>query len=345
MPHSSGGGFHGGGFHGGSHGSYRSGSGTSSYNKSFSRIHYNGARSFYYYKNNKINYIYSNKNLDDKGAFAAIPTSYKITLTIGILLFIMTTAFLCFPKPKQPSFFVKSNRTIIEDDIDVFTAKEEKELKKVLDEFYDQTGIPVGIHTISETKMEGPIHIFAYNDYLDTYDDEGHWLIVYSRYVGDYPEFYKQRMWKFEGMQGNYTDFILTDKRTLHFNEVLYNNLEDEDNTIGEAFIDAFEDFTPYAKMAEIKDFSGQFMGILCFLYSISISIFIFFFIACTDQIKLAFSDVKFFEVSDNIKKSSCTECGHEYIENKRLKFCPYCNSEISTSFFTRNTHTLDEDE
>lgn len=345
MPHSSGGGFHGGGFHGGSHGSFSysgSSSSSSSYRKSFSRVHFRGSNSFHYYKNNKINYIYSDKKLSEKGAWGAISIFSKIVVLLQILIMAITTVFICQPKAKLPSFIIKDNRTIIEDNIDIFTQSEEKELKKVLDDFYDQTGIPVAVCTVSNSSWEGQLENYAYDHYLDTFSDEGHWMIIYSEYTGLYPEWAHKQLWYFEGMQGNYTDYILTLNRTYHFNGVLYSNLENEKMTVAESFIDAFEDFTPYVKVPEVKNMSEDLMGIVCLFYIFPLIFISIVVMSNFEEIKMLLKGVKFYETGVHKVKITCRECGNEYLENKDLKCCPYCNNKNKFSFFKRDSDEIE---
>lgn len=342
MPHSSGGGFHGGGYHGGSHGSFSSGSGSST-NKSYSRVRFTGARTFCYYKNNQINYVYSNKDLTKKGPSVSVPLAIRIFMVISLIVIILVSLWISMPKPKYPSSLLKSNRILIEDDVDIFTDKEEKALKDTLSKFYDETGIPVGVCTIHHGQANSTLSNYAYNRYLDTYRDEGHWLLVISVRNDDTDPHGMTPKWKFEGMQGNNTDYILSSDRTLLFNKTLYNYLNNTKMSYANCLMKTFDEFTPIAMDSEIsrpsEDTFPIFVSILISLALVELTFFIIFF----KEFMMIFSGVKFYEISATERKITCKECGHEYIENTHLKWCPHCNNTNSRfSFFHRDSDEIE---
>ena len=64
---------------------------------------------------------------------------------------------------------------------------------------------------------------YAYDLYVNTYDDEYHWVIIYSEPKNADPNF---NDWYFEGMQGDFTDPILSTSVTRKFNKTVYDNYQ-----------------------------------------------------------------------------------------------------------------------
>jgi hypothetical protein len=73
------------------------------------------------------------------------------------------------------------------------------------------------------------------------YDDEDHWLIVYTDNSKSMTEENGYLDWYFEGMQGDNTDKYLPADITSKFNDNLYNSLKIHDGNIGQSFHESFE--------------------------------------------------------------------------------------------------------
>ena len=347
MPHSSGGGFHGSGFHGGSHGSFRTGSVNSVPYRHFSNIRFNGARTFCYYNKNQINYIYSDKNLSKTGPAAGIPLPIRIFMTIALIVIILTSVYACFPKPKLPSLLLKSNRIYIEDDTDIFTDKEEKALEDTLQRFYEETGIPVGISTCYNSNFNGTATQYAYNKYLDTYKDEGHWLIVFytkNPNISSFGALSKMPEWGFEGMQGDYTDYLLTNEKTLEFNKTLYNYLDSTKMSYANCIMKTFDEFTPTVRTSFLHNPTENEGAIIFAIILTALTPLLTFFFLYIKSFTMILTGVKFYEVKDHKTVIICKECGHEYIENEKLKCCPHCNNSNSHSLLFQLFHRDNDD-
>ncbi len=237
MPHSSGGGSRSGGSHSSS--SHRSsgsgGSGTRISNKPFS-----GSHKFVYYSKGNVNYIYSSSKTPPKHLSKAI----CIFLTLFYIPFIiagLSVMLMSYSSPQKVKVY-SNNLSVITDTIGVIDNKEE--LYKSLEKFRLKTGIPVTILTISNDDWKdyyNSLENYAYEKYLNLFNDEQHWLIVYSE-----DSDYEHNQWYFEGMQGDNTDNVLSVEYTDKFNKRLTDNLYSMyDEGVSKCFADAFECILP----------------------------------------------------------------------------------------------------
>ena len=204
MPHSSGGGSHSGGSHSGSGFSSSSSSSGGSSAKHIKNTSFPGARRYVYYENYRPVYIYADYDIR-KGT-----ASGKVWSIIGSavsLLFGIMLIALCYDKPQKmdtsPSYHceIKDTAGVI-DDMD--------KVQDAIVDFYDVTGIPVEIMTVNNEDWQGgysELEYFAYDMYVTEFDDEEHWLVVYSEPASPDPDF---NDWYWEGMQGDDTDNIIT---------------------------------------------------------------------------------------------------------------------------------------
>lgn len=239
MPHSSGGGYGGigGSSFGSSGGSFGSGSTSGSgysgglasgdnWSVTDAERRRKNYRYAYYDRYGNLNYFYSSR---------ADNLPWVIWI-IGIFLSLSVVLGFSFVDAKPLS----SNYTnsVITDTAHKFSAAEKKELQKCIEEFNAKTGIPVEIHTAPRAECEGygSFTNYAYNYYVSNYRDEYHWVIVY---VDD------SSGWRWEGMQGNNTDSVLTEHKTSKFNSIVNDCLSSNKTTPGRAFIEAFSTVTP----------------------------------------------------------------------------------------------------
>lgn len=203
MPHSSGGGSHSGGSHSGSGFSGSSSSSGGSSAKHIKHTSFPGARRYVYYENYRPVYVYADYDIRKgtaSGKFFSILGS-AVSLLFGIMLLAM-----CYDKPQKmdtsPLYHceIKDTAGVI-DDMD--------KVQNAIVDFYDETGIPVEIMTVNNEDWQGSyskLEDFAYDMYVTEFDDEEHWLVVYSEPASPDPDF---NDWYWEGMQGDDTDVCL----------------------------------------------------------------------------------------------------------------------------------------
>lgn len=204
MPHSSGGGSHSGGSHSGSGFSSSSSSSGGSSAKHIKHTSFPGARRYVYYENYRPVYVYADYDIRKgtaSGKFFSILGS-AVSLLFGIMLLAM-----CYDKPQKMDTSPSYSCEIVDcagviDDADM--------VQSAIDDFYDETGIPVEVMTVNNEDWQGSyskLEDFAYDMYVTEFDDEEHWLVVYSEPTSPDPDF---NDWYWEGMQGDDTDNIIT---------------------------------------------------------------------------------------------------------------------------------------
>lgn len=252
MPHSSGGGSHGGGSHGGgSHSHSYSSSGSGNRGPRISRKPFLHAHRYRYYNlRGEERYIYST----EKPKKQSIPSLIFSLLFSFIFVFMglgmfgnlgteLRSAGILKPKALKPLGTYEEAH--IADNADVITDK--VSLEQRLQNFENLTGICPFVETVYDSDWEDAyydLEDYAYHLYLQKFDDEQHFLIVYSE-----PENTKELDyidWQWEGMQGDDTDSILTEHKFVIFQMDLQTYMEDETVSVGEAFEKAFTNSLDY---------------------------------------------------------------------------------------------------
>lgn len=247
MPHSSGGGSHSGGSHGGSH---SSGGGSSSFGRSSSgrsssatvrSSYFDGAYRYVRYNDGQANYVYSDSSILNK----------SVSRVLLILLILFYIPFFCvgiwliskifsFSSPLSTRY---NDKAVILDTTNIFDNTEEDALISEISKFADTTGIPVCIMTCKNDSWTGHynnLSAYAFDMYLDMYNDENHWLILYSDDGIDRQDNNQFSYWYFEGIQGDNTDKIITSSVAKNFNNNLTKYLFDKNNSTCKAFTLAF---------------------------------------------------------------------------------------------------------
>ncbi len=314
MPHSSGGGSHSGGSHsGGSSGSGGSGgaSGPSGPRKSY----YPGSRRYVYYRDYQPVYYYSATDPD------SIIRSRRLTFiaaTFFFFVFVMTMA-LEYSPPSRLGGYADTEIRITDsagllDDTD--------ELYQALAKFQEETGITPMLYTTYNDAWDNYAGLgnFAYDLYVNTFEDESHWLLVYST-DQDNPGFDD---WYWEGMQGDDTDAILSSDKLDVFNTTLQKYLTARSRyTIEEAFALSFSELTPTLMSADLSDlFFTVIIGLVyafawvCVLLSYR-----------NARKKYAHAE----KVPKTGKEIKCDYCGGIYVTGTVIS-CPHCGAPVPLS-------------
>ncbi len=318
MPHSSGGGSGGGGSHGGGGGHYSgssSGSGRIVSSRSFP-----GASRYVYYDNDEPVYVYSNQDLGKKNLsrFLIAP----VYLIFYFFLFMSLKNELGIPKKLVNDY----STFVIEDNVNVID--DEDELESTLAVFYDKTGISPAIVTVYNDQWKfkySSLEDYAYNLYIEKFNDEQHWLIVYS--IPLKPT--DTSDWYWEGMQGDDTDNILTETKTKKFNLSLQNMLE-KGASFGSAVKSTFFDFSK-----DVMKVSVNFSSIFPSLFGI-------LFVTFHAYIMLGFNKSerlyrKAVKCPENSKESLCPYCGKKFVVGLAQN-CPHCNAFISSDYIANDS-------
>lgn len=347
MPHSSGGGSHRGGSRSSSHrsshssshrssggGSHRGGSsrrplivGSDRYDKAprgYSRYAY------YCHSPNGVPYIMY-QYVKDKAPKRELYTwlfFYVVILIVGI---VMLSWGVEFRRPMDTSSYDAGS--LVMDNADVMTDEEEAELCNVMDKFLDKTGISLAVMTDTNEAWEenyDSLENYAYDVYVNNWNDESHWLFVYTQPAevsGDFVD------WYWEGMQGDDTDTLLTSSVTDNFNESLQKYLTaDSRYSVAEAFEEAISETTGSIKVK----------GLVVNYYVISIAVSwgvillpiilgtLPSCLASIKQNKRIIEDARNRGVKVTVQtfEDVCDYCGGVYIHGVHIN-CPHCNAPI----------------
>ena len=255
MPHSSGGGSgsHGGGgssYHGGSSGggSFFGGGGGffggDDYGNGYydgrppklSKGYYAGAKRFRYRWRGQDRYFYSMYN-----------TGKEFRPLRGLILLPLILACLAFMFWPQLVSLKKYDRNIlIQDNAGVL--ENSSRLRDAMQAFSDKTKITPAVITLYNEDWQhfgvSSLQDYAYSQYLMHFQDEKHWLIMYSEPKVKEGEW----EWFWEGMQGNDTDPVLTPFTTEVFNFTMHSGLVNENSPVPDIIADAFEAVTEKAQ-------------------------------------------------------------------------------------------------
>lgn len=321
MPHSSGGGSHGGGCHGGSSHS-SSGSGRNS-RRAGSRS-FLGSTRYVYYEKSKPVYVYADYDITKKRS----PLRYLILLFYVPFIFAISSMLLgAYRNPiklKQDY----NGSIVIEDKISVI--EDEAKLRDSLSAFYDKTGISPAVITVYNEDWQNNysnLENYAYDLYVNKFADEKHWLIVYSEPVQGDGSF---NNWYWEGMQGDDTDPIITEKLAGSFTNNLHKLLlANSRYTVSEAIQEAFNKLTPTI-MNSSMDLSALGMAVLVMTF---ICFHAYFMVGFNPKGKKYRTAMK---CPTTVKEDICEYCNGVYVIGTCIS-CPHCGAPVKPHEWTVN--------
>ena len=343
MPHSGGGGSHGGGSHHSSHSSHsgHSGSGGSS-GPRVSGKPFAGSHAYVIYnKTGASRLLYSSSSnycaKFSKTAFVGEILFSLVFVIPGVIAMIiaviMAAKALSFGMTKTVYPEYLDDTVMIFDAHDMISKKEEKSLKKKLEKFRDETGIIPSVELVHEEEWRdnySDMESFAYNEYVTNFYDEFHLLVVYSDGFHDertgYNEFYYHTMW------GDDLSKTASSKDEDVFLKYLSKELTIANGeNIGAAFENTFGEFLTKLKG---KGFSVDSASL-----STSIFLIIWGAVFAGSGFAVLYSTIntnrlmqkdgeQIYKVSDVNNKAECAYCGCSYYLNT-VGNCPSCNAPL----------------
>lgn len=326
MPHSSGGGSHGGGSHGGSHSSHSHSGGRSGGGKSTrtSKTAFAGSTRYVYYRKGKPNFVYANYDIRKKNPLATIiAIVYVCGMILPLLGICVLGWFVSFEKPKKISP-PRDKKIIIEDNINVID--NDDDLYDVLEEFYDKTGIVPAVVTVTNDtwKKYDNLEKYAYDDYLNRFDDEKHWLIIYSEAVKE--DGFND--WYWEGMQGDQTDSILTFKKTGEFTDNLHKLLlQRERNSVGESIEKAFDQLNSKVMATTINIKLLLVTQIVPLMF---VALFVYLIIKIVKPVEMHYYTKAYVCDPTFVDQETCEFCGGVYVVGLHTT-CPHCAAALKS--------------
>ena len=218
MPHSSGGGSSGGGFHSG---------GSSGSSNHISSHYFPGARRYrrYYSDGRPDEYVYANSK-PGKTSIGAL-----VFIAVMGLIFISACGFSVFSE--RPKFLVPkySDDPAIYDDVGVF--ENSGELLELMKKYNKTTGICPVIYTVFDEEWNNDyanLEKYAFDKYVSNFKDEQHFVFVYSIPAGDAKfnpgGLVTSSEFKWEAIQGDETDNLLTESVFRKIGNAIQNDLE-----------------------------------------------------------------------------------------------------------------------
>ena len=346
MPHSSGGGSHGGGSHHSSsshRSSHRSsGSGPS---RRIRTGYFPGATRYRYYHRHKPRYVYANYDIrKGRSPLRLLLLLFYIPFFIAIVGMASET----FRVPQRLSTDYDTS-LVISDYIKVLG--DTKALENSMMAFYDETGITPAVFTVYNEDWQdnySSLENYSYDLYVNAFDDEKHWLIVYSQPQEPDENF---NDWYWEGMQGDDTSDILTSAKADGFNSDLQRYLTDKSISVADAISRAFDNLTPKIMKKSVDTsmlFPFLFFGGFILIHA-------YFMVFHDPSRKYRNAEVcpenapveaqsRSVQTEQTVQavqppapaahEESCPYCGGSYVPG-RDKRCPYCQSLLDYSHDT----------
>ena len=327
MPHSSGGGSHSGGSHGGSHhssyhssSSHSSGSGSSSTPR-VSKEYFSGAHRYVYYQGHRPVYYYSKKPVDASNWRHTVIFS-SVFLVIWILFCLWVYSDDLFPPKKLPMNY-KDTSLVVSDQASLLSDEEKEDLYAVFREFQNTTGITPAFLTVNNEDWEKNYYYlddYAYDAYVNAFDDESHWLIVYSEPKNLDPSFLN---WYWEGMQGDDTDHIITTEKANQLTASVQKYLTRKSYTVGNAVAQSFRDILPGIMRLQVNGDT-----VFAFLFmTIPAGIMVYRIIAAVRS-KNRSKAVRCESDQGQVLEDKCDYCGGIYVHGLH-ESCPHCGAPI----------------
>ncbi len=201
----------------------------------FGNRYYRGSKRYVYYRNGTPQYYYSDRPYTVQTAKNASIKSILSKFMSAIFgAIIALSGFFTLPHKVTLDY---NTDIVINDSVGLLSETEEAEMKNAFLSFQDKTGVTPAFFTINNKELEkqgGNLKKYAYKLYVNTFEDEKHWLVVYSTHNN-------RSNWEWEGMIGDDCESIITTNLENEFTNKLQKNLENNPGMLSVSVIDAFE--------------------------------------------------------------------------------------------------------
>jgi len=311
MPHSSGGGSHGGGSHGGSHGS--------SSPRVSHRPHCGSRRYIYYYPGtNRYEYLYfSGMRTEPDNAQLRGAAFFSLVLLFVAFLFVKSA--LAGPTKTDLSSYDSDIRIVDQMELlDNSTA-----LNDALSDFRMLTGVSPAIEVVTHADWEtdyATLESFAYSEYLRMFDDEKHWLFVFSVPENTDSDFTD---WAWEGMIGDDVGGTISGTAEENMTRLMQKYLLRYDmDGAAAAITGAFREFSETV-MDPPTGVSAYLPAVIPLLLAVVLVLSAW--IDYQRKVRLAAA----YLIDDAaLQEQHCPSCGCMYVEGT-VDACPCCNEPI----------------
>ena len=330
MPHSSGGGSHGGGSFSGSH-SFSGGSGSRSaptYPR-ISNTYHAGYHRYVVYHALRPTYFYARSPITEKDARPHLAGPAAMVLFALIFLAVFLAGSYHRPK-KLPQNYDTAIR--VADRANVLSGGDEALLNSVFTRFREETGITPAFLAVSPDEWKGRysgFSNFAYDAYVNLFRDESHWLLCYS---GDPSADFDDWVW--EGMQGDNTDGILSEKLADRFTKNVQKYLTARSRyTVGQAVSQGMEDILPDMMKPGFRFDSDELQGTVI-LVLLVLGVGLFNLVSAIRAARQASDKVGAVQCPTDkgkVQEDTCEYCGGVYVHGVHLQ-CPHCGAAVKAA-------------
>lgn len=320
-----GGGSRGGGSHRGSSGrsgggSRGGGSGTRTSKTPFSGC-YN--RTYYDRRGRVHRYYTSNKNFGTKRGWNLGTILVLLFLTVHMCLMLVGLVASSVTVGKKING--NPNRIMITDKADVLTEQEETEILELLNQVYEQSGMPVTVYTDDFSWKDHYLSIEYYSEelYYQSGMDESAMIILFSE--NDIPNFYD---WEYDVYCGDDTIKCFSDKTFDRFLECFQKGMAGQ--KLSEAIKYSFNSVMGELAQTNVNKMMIPFIIFILLFYGI-------FFVAILAPMRKQNAAYKYFKANPErlsatpmVMYSECPNCGAA--NSKQLEVCDYCGTLLKIS-------------
>lgn len=319
MPHSSGGGSHSGGSHsGGSHGS------GSSYRSS--RKPFKGARHYVIYRRHHYMHYYTTEPNPKPWTKKTLRQWALWMLVIIPIILSCFVAFTEYFKPKMTRMDYTDTNIYVIDYANVFSDEQISSLASSLTALQTKTGVTPALEIVIPEQSAGysSLEDMAYQEYVNKFADEKHWLLLVEYPEGD--RFSEYREWKHEGMIGDDVGKTFNEYyEELFTNTVQANLLRCGDTDLFDALKTAYDEFTDLS----MQTVFNKYAVIGCWILIEFVMLFIFAVAYIEYKISQKWANAVFLgESSDKYAEVQCPHCGGVYLAGT-VNDCPYCKKSV----------------
>lgn len=293
----------------------------------YGKRYYPGANRYVYYRSGMPQYYFSDRPFTLQEARSEKIRMFFTSLISAILAVIFgISGYNSIPQKVKTDY---NTEILISDEARLLTAAEEAEMNEAFLDFQNKTGVTPAFFTINikELKlMGGNLHDYAYKLYIDRFNDEKHWLVVYC--VDNV-----EKVWSWEGMIGDDCGRMITTDLENEFTKQLQRNLKSDSKTLSDSVIDAFSQIGQQARKV-----SGKKIPTLLFLFGGGA---FELFLAVKQFLKAAknkpaddprLNAVECPTAETEPQKIKCEYCGNDFVAGLHSA-CPHCGAPLENNW------------
>ena len=250
----------------------------------------------------------------------------SLVLGAAAIFFGLFMVYCSSATPSKLALDYEKTEVSVSDYLGVFSDEESDALIGIMEEFQGKTGITPVLYTTGNEDWivhYSSLENYAYDVYVNNFEDERHWLLVYTadsnQGAGEFSN------WYWESMAGDDTSEIIDEKTADSFGSVVQKELTAATRySTSDAFYDGFQKILPDI-MGRRVDGEGVFLGIL-FAGS---GLFTFLrVLTASATAKQQSKAVKMDDATAQVQEDVCEYCKGIYVHGLHTS-CPHCGAPI----------------